>query len=110
MRYEIIRRISIIQFFLAVFFFFLGCNASYLKLKLTIADPSHQRAGGNLRYFERMLSKELRDMGRSQQELTDERPIQLDTYERPKDYLPEREVYEALCRGEGVKLVSHNAP
>lgn len=28
------------------------------------------------------------------------------TYERPKDYLPERDAYEALCRGEGVKMVS----
>lgn len=67
------------------------------------ADPGHQRAGGNLRYFERLLSKELRDVA---QESADERPIQLDTYERPKDYLPEREIYEALCRGEGVKMVS----
>lgn len=25
-------------------------------------------------------------------------------YERPTDYLPERDVYESLCRGEGVKL------
>uniref|UniRef100_A0A672RBM6 Prolyl 4-hydroxylase subunit alpha-2-like n=1 Tax=Sinocyclocheilus grahami TaxID=75366 RepID=A0A672RBM6_SINGR len=69
-----------------------------------LADPSHQRAGTNLRYFEQLLSKELRARGQSQQEPADERPIQLDTYERPKDYLPEREVYEALCRGEGVKM------
>uniref|UniRef100_A0A9J7XA48 procollagen-proline 4-dioxygenase n=1 Tax=Cyprinus carpio carpio TaxID=630221 RepID=A0A9J7XA48_CYPCA len=77
-------------------------SESFSKGKLP--DPSHQRAGTNLRYFERLLSKELRDLGRSQQEPADERPIQLDTYERPKDYLPEREVYEALCRGEGVKM------
>uniref|UniRef100_A0A4W5MSB3 procollagen-proline 4-dioxygenase n=1 Tax=Hucho hucho TaxID=62062 RepID=A0A4W5MSB3_9TELE len=25
---------------------------------------------------------------------------------RPKDYLPEREIYEGLCRGEGVKMTS----
>lgn len=30
-------------------------------------------------------------------------------YERPVDYLPERDVYESLCRGEGVKLVRHAA-
>lgn len=30
-------------------------------------------------------------------------------YERPVDYLPERDVYESLCRGEGVKLVRHMA-
>ncbi|XP_051533935.1 prolyl 4-hydroxylase subunit alpha-2-like isoform X1 [Myxocyprinus asiaticus] len=79
-------------------------RAIELTRRLVAIDPSHQRAGGNLRYFERLLTKELRDMGQSQQELADERPIQLDTYERPKDYLPEREVYEALCRGEGVKM------
>uniref|UniRef100_A0A8C2IEN1 procollagen-proline 4-dioxygenase n=1 Tax=Cyprinus carpio TaxID=7962 RepID=A0A8C2IEN1_CYPCA len=79
-------------------------RAIELTRRLVAIDPSHQRAGTNLRYFERLLSKELRDLGRSQQEPADERPIQLDTYERPKDYLPEREVYEALCRGEGVKM------
>ena len=26
-------------------------------------------------------------------------------YERPTDYLPERDGYESLCRGEGVKLL-----
>lgn len=30
-------------------------------------------------------------------------------YERPMDYLPERDIYESLCRGEGVKLVRHMA-
>ncbi|TRY58911.1 hypothetical protein DNTS_003118, partial [Danionella cerebrum] len=69
-----------------------------------LADPGHQRAGGNLRYFERLLLKEMRDAEEDHQKAPDERPIQLNTYQRPKDYLPEREVYEALCRGEGVKL------
>lgn len=36
-----------------------------------------------------------------------EEPIQLGTYIRPKDHLPERETYEALCRGEGLKMVRH---
>uniref|UniRef100_A0A671SBR5 procollagen-proline 4-dioxygenase n=1 Tax=Sinocyclocheilus anshuiensis TaxID=1608454 RepID=A0A671SBR5_9TELE len=79
-------------------------RAIELTRRLVAIDPSHQRAGANLHYFEQLLSKELRARGRSQQEPADERPIQLDTYERPKDYLPEREVYEALCRGEGVKM------
>ncbi|XP_057215498.1 prolyl 4-hydroxylase subunit alpha-2 isoform X2 [Triplophysa rosa] len=78
-------------------------RAIELTRRLVAIDPGHQRAGGNLRYFERLLSKELRDVT---QESGDERPIQLDTYERPKDYLPEREIYEALCRGEGVKMTS----
>ncbi|KAF3841108.1 hypothetical protein F7725_006970 [Dissostichus mawsoni] len=33
-----------------------------------------------------------------------EEPIQLGTYTRPKDHLPERDVYEALCRGEGLGM------
>lgn len=36
-----------------------------------------------------------------------EEPIQLGTYTRPKDHLPERESYEALCRGEGLKMVRY---
>ncbi len=36
-----------------------------------------------------------------------EEPIQLGTYSRPKDHLPEREAYEALCRGEGLKMVRY---
>lgn len=31
--------------------------------------------------------------------------VQSGAYERPLDYLPERDIYEALCRGEGVKMV-----
>ena len=69
-----------------------------------LTDSGHQRAGANLRYFERLLSKQLTEV--KQSELTSfEEPIQIGTYARPKDHLPEREVYEALCRGEGVKMV-----
>lgn len=71
-----------------------------------LIDPSHQRAGGNLRYFEQMLFSELRDIDQTKKEPTEETTIQLVTYERPKDYLPERDIYEALCRGEGIKMVS----
>ncbi|XP_072517613.1 prolyl 4-hydroxylase subunit alpha-2 isoform X2 [Salminus brasiliensis] len=79
-------------------------RAIELTRRLVSIDPSHQRAGGNLRYFERLLSKELREMDLNKQEPTEEKPIQLGTYERPRDYLPEREIYEALCRGEGLKM------
>lgn len=71
-----------------------------------LIDPSHQRAGGNLRYFEQMLSDELSDINLTKKEPTEKTSYQLVTYERPKDYLPERDIYEALCRGEGVKMVS----
>ena len=70
-----------------------------------LTDSSHQRAGGNLRYFETRLSKQLKELNQEVQEPATEEPIQLGTYKRPKDYLPEREIYEGLCRGEGVKMV-----
>lgn len=68
-------------------------------------DPSHERAGGNLRYFERLLEEEREKTVLNQTEA--EPATQDGFYERPSDYLPERDVYESLCRGEGVKLVSH---
>lgn len=80
----------------------------FFYLFLVLADPTHQRAGGNLRYFEQLLMKQLREMNQDYQPPSEE-PIQLGTYNRPKDHLPEREAYEALCRGEGIQMVSHHA-
>ncbi|XP_010766978.1 prolyl 4-hydroxylase subunit alpha-2-like [Notothenia coriiceps] len=71
---------------------------------VTYADPSHQRAGGNLRYFEGLLTKQLRELNQEDYPPPSEEPIQLGTYTRPKDHLPERDVYEALCRGEGLGM------
>uniref|UniRef100_A0A8C5GFY9 procollagen-proline 4-dioxygenase n=1 Tax=Gouania willdenowi TaxID=441366 RepID=A0A8C5GFY9_GOUWI len=68
-----------------------------------LPDPNHDRAGGNLRYFERLLTKQLHEMNQTYQPPSEE-PIQLGTYVRPKDHLPEREIYEALCRGEGLQM------
>ncbi|KAL2094407.1 hypothetical protein ACEWY4_009126 [Coilia grayii] len=79
-------------------------RAIELTRRLVALDPGHQRAGSNLRYFEKLLSEELRETQRASQEPASEEPIQLGTYERPRDYLPEREIYEGLCRGEGVKM------
>uniref|UniRef100_A0A3Q3R1E3 procollagen-proline 4-dioxygenase n=1 Tax=Monopterus albus TaxID=43700 RepID=A0A3Q3R1E3_MONAL len=76
-------------------------RAIELTRRLVAIDPSHQRAGGNLRYFERLLSKQLNELNQAYQPASEE-PIQLGTYSRPKDHLPEREAYEALCRGEGM--------
>uniref|UniRef100_A0A3B4G890 Prolyl 4-hydroxylase subunit alpha-2-like n=1 Tax=Pundamilia nyererei TaxID=303518 RepID=A0A3B4G890_9CICH len=83
-------------------------RAIELTRRLVAIDPSHQRAGGNLRYFEQLLMKQLREMNQDYQPPSEE-PIQLGTYSRPKDHLPERESYEALCRGEGIQMVSHPA-
>lgn len=71
---------------------------------LLFLDPSHERAGGNLRYFERLLEEEREKQSLNQTEAV--LATQGGLYERPVDYLPERDVYESLCRGEGVKLVS----
>ncbi|CAB1316758.1 unnamed protein product [Coregonus sp. 'balchen'] len=81
-------------------------RAIELTRRLVAIDSSHQRAGGNLRYFEKLLSKQLKELNQEGQEPATEEPIQLGTYKRPSDYLPEREIYEALCRGEGVKMTT----
>ncbi|XP_061558562.1 prolyl 4-hydroxylase subunit alpha-2-like isoform X5 [Phycodurus eques] len=82
-------------------------RAIELTRRLVAIEPSHQRAGGNLRYFEKLLLKEQKEE-RQEEEQTNqpasEEPIQLGTYVRPRDHLPEREIYEALCRGEGVRM------
>ncbi|XP_034033887.1 prolyl 4-hydroxylase subunit alpha-2-like isoform X2 [Thalassophryne amazonica] len=78
-------------------------RAVELTRRLVFIDSTHQRAGANLRYFERLLSKQMHEQQQSYEPASEE-PIQLGTYSRPKDHLPEREVYEALCRGEGIQM------
>jgi len=72
-------------------------------------DSTHERAGSNLRYFEKLLEKEREEKEKEKSinktMITIEPVVQSGAYERPLDYLPERDIYEALCRGEGVKLV-----
>lgn len=77
-------------------------RALALTRRLLALEPSHERAGGNLRYFERLLEEEREKtvLNRTETEPATQEGI----YERPADYLPERDVYESLCRGEGVKL------
>lgn len=83
-----------------------SCFSTEIKTTIPVpTDSSHQRAGGNLRYYEKLLSSQLNEVKQAS-EPTSEEPIQLGTYSRPKDHLPEREAYEALCRGEGVQMVT----
>uniref|UniRef100_A0A667GXF2 procollagen-proline 4-dioxygenase n=1 Tax=Lynx canadensis TaxID=61383 RepID=A0A667GXF2_LYNCA len=77
-------------------------RALELTRRLLSLDPSHERAGGNLRYFEQLLEEEREKMLSNQTEAG--LATQESIYERPVDYLPERDIYESLCRGEGVKL------
>ncbi|XP_070790024.1 prolyl 4-hydroxylase subunit alpha-2 isoform X1 [Pituophis catenifer annectens] len=80
-------------------------RAIELTRRLVILDPGHERAGSNMQYFEKLLESEKE---RTQINKSSVNPSEPKTYhgiyERPQDYLPERETYEALCRGEGVKL------
>ncbi|CAB1420210.1 unnamed protein product [Pleuronectes platessa] len=78
-------------------------RAIELTRRLVANDAKHQRAGGNLRYFERLLAQQRNELNQDYQPASEE-PIQLGTYTRPKDHLPEREIYEALCRGEGLQM------
>ncbi|XP_054860544.1 prolyl 4-hydroxylase subunit alpha-1-like isoform X2 [Amphiprion ocellaris] len=68
--------------------------------RLLELDPTHQRANGNLKYFEYQLSKQ------KKAEATEEAEGRHRTVSRgrPDDYLPERRKYEQLCRGEGIRM------
>ncbi|XP_039766163.1 prolyl 4-hydroxylase subunit alpha-2 isoform X3 [Ornithorhynchus anatinus] len=78
-------------------------RAVELTRRLISLDSSHERAGGNLRYFEKLLEEER--MEKPLNRTSASKPATHGgIYERPPDYLPERDVYEGLCRGEGVKL------
>lgn len=59
-----------------------------------------------MRYFERLLEKQRAE--EKMNKTVDKEPSTPSSgvYARPLDYLPERETYEALCRGEGVKMVT----
>ncbi|XP_030256785.1 prolyl 4-hydroxylase subunit alpha-1-like isoform X2 [Sparus aurata] len=67
--------------------------------RLLELDPTHQRANGNLKYFEYQLAKQEK-MGASEEAQTEEAQRK----GRPDDYLPERKKYEQLCRGEGLRM------
>ncbi|KAM3591900.1 uncharacterized protein V6R79_009267 [Siganus canaliculatus] len=64
--------------------------------RLLELDPDHQRANGNLKYFEYQLAK--------QKKMEEEEEEPRKRKGRPVDYLPERRKYEQLCRGEGIKM------
>ena len=68
-------------------------------------DATHQRANGNLKYFEYQLAKQkkVEESGEGEDPKWRQRR---ETRGRPDDYLPERRKYEQLCRGEGVQMVS----
>ncbi|KAL0984168.1 hypothetical protein UPYG_G00137990 [Umbra pygmaea] len=78
--------------------------------RLLKLDPSHQRANGNLKYFEYQLAKQQKveeeESLEDKQKKEKEKREAFDKNDIPADYLPERRKYEQLCRGEGIKMVS----
>lgn len=70
-------------------------QALHYTRRLLTLDPSHQRALGNLKYFEYQLSKQQRSPGAEQSTASGR---------RRDDYLPEKKAYEELCRGEGIRM------
>ncbi|NWY01877.1 P4HA2 hydroxylase, partial [Nothoprocta ornata] len=79
-------------------------RATELTRRLISLDSTHERAGSNLHYFEKLLEKEREEKSLNKTTAPTEPVAQGGVYERPLDYLPERDIYEALCRGEGVKM------
>lgn len=74
-------------------------------------DPEHQRAKGNLKYFEFQLEKlktEAADAPPTEKKLAKRETTE--KIKKPKKkfltpQLPERKKYEMLCRGEGIRMV-----
>ncbi|KAM6330231.1 prolyl 4-hydroxylase subunit alpha-1 isoform 6-T7 [Podargus strigoides] len=76
-------------------------KAMALTKRLLELDPEHQRANGNMKYFEYIMAKE-KEANKSSTDSED--PTEKETEVKKKDYLPERRKYEMLCRGEGLKM------
>ncbi|XP_062376091.1 prolyl 4-hydroxylase subunit alpha-1b isoform X1 [Sardina pilchardus] len=86
-------------------------KALELTKRLLKLDPTHQRANGNLKYFEFQLEKQRKEDEAEKAKATQTSQVKLNDTEkreaqrkRSRDPLPERKVYEMLCRGEGLKM------
>lgn len=78
------------------------------------ADPEHQRAKGNLKYFEFQLEKQAKaeqDEPPKETKQEEEDAAKEAKKKKPRkkretiQLIPERKKYEMLCRGEGNKMV-----
>uniref|UniRef100_A0A3B4XT03 procollagen-proline 4-dioxygenase n=1 Tax=Seriola lalandi dorsalis TaxID=1841481 RepID=A0A3B4XT03_SERLL len=65
-----------------------------------LPDATHQRANGNLKYFEYQLAKQKK----VEEEEGAEGRQKREAKGQHDDYLPERKKYEKLCRGEGIRM------
>lgn len=90
------------------------CNHHYYfcwPLIFPCLDPEHQRAKGNLKYFEFQLEKQKKaekDEPKKEKERVKREPSKKKSSSNKKmtvPHLPERKKYEMLCRGEGIRMV-----
>ncbi|KAM9804005.1 prolyl 4-hydroxylase subunit alpha-1b [Neosynchiropus ocellatus] len=80
----------------------------YTKRLLEL-DPEHQRANGNLKYFEFQLEKQRKAAKEEPQEQKEEVKVNQTEKKKKKSkkefqLIPERKKYEMLCRGEGIRM------
>ncbi|XP_067091995.1 prolyl 4-hydroxylase subunit alpha-1b isoform X3 [Osmerus mordax] len=83
-------------------------RALELTKRLLSLDPDHQRANGNLKYFEFQLEKQ-RTASADKPPKQDKKQGRNETEgalrkKRFREPLPERKMYEKLCRGEGIRM------
>ncbi|XP_048843567.1 prolyl 4-hydroxylase subunit alpha-1a isoform X1 [Brienomyrus brachyistius] len=76
-------------------------KALELTKRLLELDQEHQRANGNLKYFEYQLTKQRKAEAESGGKRNSSGRVKR---RQAADHLPERHKYEELCRGEGIKL------
>ncbi|XP_077206551.1 prolyl 4-hydroxylase subunit alpha-1 isoform X4 [Paroedura picta] len=80
-------------------------KAMTLTKRLLELDPEHQRANGNMKYFEYIITKE-KEGNKSDGKTNDKAEEESKTQKMgpSKNYQPERQKYEMLCRGEGLRM------
>uniref|UniRef100_A0A8C5A9I4 Prolyl 4-hydroxylase subunit alpha-1 n=1 Tax=Gadus morhua TaxID=8049 RepID=A0A8C5A9I4_GADMO len=72
-----------------------------------LPDSEHQRARGNLKYFEFQMLQQRSDEEEAAQKQRNEGTVGNKTEEKKKGFkepIPERKMYEKLCRGEGIQM------
>lgn len=86
-------------------------------LSIIYPDPEHQRAKGNLKYFEFQLEKQKKAAQDEPPKETQQEEEDVAKEQKKKSgkkgesvrLVPERKKYEMLCRGEGIKMVRQAA-
>jgi prolyl 4-hydroxylase len=72
-----------------------------------------KRARGNLKYFEFQMLQQRSDEEEAAQKQRNEGTVGNKTEEKKKGFkepIPERKMYEKLCRGEGIQMVRSPLP